>query len=66
MTWVVGIVGFISGFALGQVILLYLLKDKTDEELLKDKGLKWKFGLLNWGLAGFVCWCALKAYETYF
>ncbi len=59
MVWVFGIVGFISGFLLGQVFLMKWLKNKSREELLNDRSLKWKYGLFNWGIAILVCLCAI-------
>lgn len=51
MIYFVGTVGFIGGFILGQMILAFLLRGKTREQLLSDKSLRWKYGLLNWLVA---------------
>ena len=51
MIYVFGTAGFFGGFILGQMILTYLLRGKTREELLNDKSLRWKYGLLNWLIA---------------
>lgn len=48
MLYVVGTIGFFGGFLLGQMILAILLRDKTREQLLSDKSLRWKYGVLNW------------------
>lgn len=66
MAWVVGIIGFILGFAAGQMILMRLLKDRTREELLNDKQLKLKYGLFNWLIAAATCLMALAMYRYYF
>ena len=39
MIYIVGVIGFLSGFALGQFILAGMLKDKSNEELQKDSKL---------------------------
>lgn len=51
MIYTVGTIGFICGFFLGQIILLRLLRDVPRHELLENKGLRWKYGLLNWLVA---------------
>lgn len=66
MIWLVGIVGFISGFAAGQMILLRLLKDRTRDELLSDRSLRWRYGLFNWLIAIGTCVCAIITYRHYF
>lgn len=66
MEWVVGIFGFIAGFAGGQVLLLRLLKDKTRHDLLHDKSLRWKYGLFNWMIAAATTVLALGLWRYYF
>ena len=51
MVYAVAIVGFVLGFALGLFVLSIKLKDKTNEELLKNKNLWWAYGTLNWIIA---------------
>jgi uncharacterized membrane protein YfcA len=48
MVYVLSVIGFIGGFALGLFFIQLFLKNKSNEELLKDRGLKWKFGLIPW------------------
>lgn len=66
MVYIMGIIGFIGGFAIGQMILFFLLRHKTKEELLNDKSLKWKFGLLNWALAIAGAWFMIDSYQRFF
>lgn len=66
MIYVVGIIGFISGFALGLKIIGYLLKERSSEDLLQDKSLRMTYGLLAWGVAGLTAFCAIQAYKIYF
>lgn len=66
MIYAAGIVGFIGGFVLGQMILFFLLRHKTNEELLNDKYLKLKFGLLNWGCAALGAYSMVRMYKFYF
>lgn len=48
------------------MLLLRLLKDKTREELLNDKNLKFKYGMFNWLIAGATCMLAIGIYRYYF
>jgi hypothetical protein len=69
MVYLVGIIGFIGGFIVGQLLLSYLLRAYSREEifeLMKDIKLKFLYGSLNWlmaaaGAAGFIA-----AYQRYF
>lgn len=66
MIYLAGTIGFIGGFVLGQAILFFILRHKSNEELLNDKHLKLKFGLLNWGLAILGCYSFIESYKLYF
>ncbi len=66
MVYLFGIGGFIGGFVLGQLLLSFLLRHKTREELLSDKALKWKYGTLNWLVAAMGCASALMLHEKLF
>lgn len=65
MVYIVGIIGFIAGFALGQLILYALLRHKSQEELLNDSYLKWTYGILNWGIAALVSYVCVNQYSYY-
>jgi len=66
MVYVIGIVGFICGFVLGVWVLGRLLKGRSPEELLNDRGLKFTYGLLAWAIAGLTSYCAVALYKYYF
>lgn len=54
MVWFMGIFGFVGGFFAGQMVLAYLLRNRTKQEVLDmmtDKRERLKYGLLNWGIA---------------
>ena len=63
MVWFIGFLGFGFGFALGQMILMQLLKDKSNEELKHNKDLQRKYGLLNWAVAITGCWASVYVYN---
>jgi hypothetical protein len=50
MIYVVGIAGFIGGFICGQMLLLFLLRHKSNKDLTNDKSLG-IYGMLNWLVA---------------
>jgi len=66
MVYVVGILGFLGGFALGLMILARLLKDRPAEELIHNNRLKWTYGLLNWVVAAIGSYSAVTLYNVYF
>ena len=66
MVYVVGIAGFIGGFVFGQMVLYVLLRHKSREELLNDRALKWKTGLLNWGMAALGAYSFVHIYGLYY
>ncbi len=51
MIYGIGLIGFLAGFVLGQMILMMILKEKNRDELLENKALHWKYGTLNWLIA---------------
>jgi hypothetical protein len=66
MIYVAGILGFIGGFCVGQMVLFFLLRHKTNEELLNDKYLKWKYGPINWLCAVLGAYSLVNMYRFYF
>lgn len=66
MVYVVGIIGFIGGFALGQMILYVLLRERSRKELLENSSLKWTYGVLGWLIAGLGAYSAVITYQFYF
>lgn len=66
MIYVFGTLGFIGGFILGQMVLALLLRGKSREDLLNDKSLRWKYGLLNWLIALLAAASAVYIEQTLF
>ncbi|MCK5374983.1 MAG: hypothetical protein KAJ40_06840 [Alphaproteobacteria bacterium] len=65
MIYVYGIAGFILGFIIGQMLLLFLLRGVSKEEILNDKYIHLKYGLLNWAVASLFCYGAVSLYKYY-
>lgn len=66
MVYLVGVIGFIGGFIIGQFLLLYLLRRRSKEDLLNDRFLRWKYGSLNWMLAGVGAYSFVIMYKAWF
>lgn len=60
------ITGFIGGFMFGQMVLYFLLRHKSNEELLNDRMLKIKYGLVGWGCAALGVYSFIQMYYYYF
>lgn len=65
MVYVVGLIGFVFGFLAGQMVLLFLLSQRTNVELKTDPRLK-IYGLLNWLVAGAGSILFVAIYNQYF
>lgn len=66
MLYVCALIGFVGGFVAGQMLLMVLLRHKSNREILHDKALHWSYGLLNWVVAGFGAWAGISLYTRYF
>ncbi len=66
MVYVAGIIGFIGGFVAGQMLLLFLLRDVSKEDLLNDPYIKTKYGILNWIIAIMGSYSTVWMYQRYF
>ena len=63
MVYVAGIIGFLFGFIMGQVLLARWLKGRSRRELITDKALHYRYGLFNWMVAILCCYLAFQFYE---
>lgn len=66
MVYLIGTLGFFCGFVFGQMLLFFMLRNVSKEDLLNDPYLKWKYGLLNWVIAGFGSYSFVSVYERFF
>lgn len=66
MVYLVGFIGFVCGFAAGLMVLHFLLRHRSRRELVSDDSLKWKFGLLCWGIAVLGAYSFVQMYGAYF
>lgn len=66
MVYIVGLAGLLLGFAAGQLLLLMLLRNRSNKEILTDRGIKWTYGLLNWIVAGAGAYAAVLLYGIFY
>lgn len=68
MVYLVGTFGFICGFFAGQALLLWLLRDYSKREILalmEEPAQKFKYGMLNWAMAGLGAGLLIYVYNNY-
>lgn len=63
MVYVYGIVGFITGFVLGQALLMIWLKGYSNREIMTNRQIKYRYGLFNWGLAVLGAYVGIRFYD---
>ena len=68
MVYLIGVTGFVIGFLAGQTLLIYLLRDSgiSNKELLEDKALRFKYGMMNWLVAVLGSFLFVWIYKRYF
>ncbi len=65
MIYVYGIIGFTLGFSVGQVLLFHILRGVSKEEMLNNKSIQLKYGLLNWLIALLCGYGGIVLYQSY-
>lgn len=66
MVYVMGAIGFVMGFVFGQMLLYFLLRHRARQDLLNDKSLKWKYGIINWACAAAGAYGMIELYRLYY
>ena len=54
MIYLSGFLGVLCGFLVGQAVLMWILRGKSREnilEMLKNRDLKFRYGMINWFFA---------------
>ncbi|MBI1327750.1 MAG: hypothetical protein GC136_08930 [Alphaproteobacteria bacterium] len=65
MVYLIGILGFIGGFAAGMWLLAAKLKNVPRDILVRDKEYHKKYGIWPWIMALLCCFAALYLYNYY-
>lgn len=63
MVYICGIVGFILGFIAGLFIINLFLARYSKRELLKDRSLRWTYGLAVWIFGALGSWVGVWLFE---
>lgn len=66
MTIFIGFLGLVSGFLAGQVLLMFMLRHKSNQDIKVEKRSLHIYGLLNWAVAFLGCAAFLYIYRKYF
>jgi hypothetical protein len=66
MVYVFGVIGFVLGFVAGMILIHQFLRHYNSSELLKDKSLRWTYGLAVWVIAGLGAWLGVWLHDRSF
>jgi hypothetical protein len=66
MIYIFAISGFIGGFIFGQMVIFFLLRHRSRDDLLNDKSIKWTYGTLNWIIALIGAYSFVLMHNIYF
>lgn len=66
MVYVFGISGFVIGFLAGLFVIHQFLRSYSSGQLVRDKSLRWTYGLFVWVFAGLGSWLGVWFYERTF
>lgn len=66
MIYVFGVCGFILGFAAGMFVIHMFLRAVSKHELVKNKSLRWTYGLAVWIFAAIGVWLGVWLYNRSF
>ncbi len=66
MIYVMGLIGFAGGFMFGQMVLYFLLRHRSTQDLLQDRALRLKYGIINWLCAGLGAYSFIELYRLYY
>lgn len=63
MVYLFGLCGLVLGFGVGMFVIHLFLQNYRSHELIKDKSLRWTYGLAVWLIAGLCAWLGVWLYE---
>ncbi|MGB4108119.1 MAG: hypothetical protein WBK55_10055 [Alphaproteobacteria bacterium] len=66
MIYVMGLIGFAGGFMFGQMALYFLLRHRSTLDLLQDRNLRLKYGIINWLCAAMGAYGLIELYRIYY
>lgn len=66
MIYLYGVIGFVLGFTGGLLIINMFLRHYPTSQLVKDKSLRWTYGLAVWLFAALGAWGGVWLYQRSF
>ncbi len=66
MVYLFGVLGLLSGFALGLWVISVMLPHVSKGDFQTKKSLWWTYGLMVWIFAGGGCWLGVFLHRFYF
>ena len=66
MVYLFGLIGFVTGFAIGLGIINVLLRKQSLDEIKSKPSNKWKFGTIVWVLGILGAWVGANLYHGFF
>jgi hypothetical protein len=66
MVYVFGFTGLVLGFVAGLFVINIFLRGYNPAELVKNRSLRWTYGLAAWIIAGLGAWAGVWLYNRSF
>ncbi len=66
MVYIFGVIGFVLGFTGGLLVINLFLKSFTASELMREKSLRWTYGLAVWIFAAMGAYAGVWLYNRSF
>lgn len=66
MTILIGFAGLVAGFLAGQILLMFMLRHKSNQDIKMERKSLHIYGLLNWAVALMGCAAFLYIHNKYF
>jgi len=66
MVYLFALIGFAFGFAIGLGTINVILRNIPKENLTTDSKLRWKYGLLVWGMSFLGAWIGIYIFNHHF
>lgn len=65
MVYLFGVLGFLGGFMAGLIVINVFLQNISREKLMKDKSLRWTYGVAVWIMAGIGAYVGILLHGRY-
>ena len=66
MVYLFGVIGFVLGFVAGLAVINLFLKTYSKSELVRNKSLRWSYGLAVWVFSGLGVWLGVWLHDRSF